>query len=374
MNRLPSASDRSTREASARSEQAGYVRWAVTAALALLLSGCNLPGAAAPTAIPSPVPPTSAPASPPAHETPRPSNTVQPTATLTEPAHGVPSPTPGATQSSSPLRIRFGTGESSTSVTGTLHQGETLHYVLSAFAGQIMRVYVEPRGAELSIHGADGTVLFPADDQVQFWRGELPSTQDYLIDVAHSATAIGPTDKPLLLSIAIVPQGKSSQQFNYADPVSGFELSYSEYFAVGQPPPVFETLGETAVLGLQFTGTTYFDHTNLNEAAIAITTRSAGPAETGCGLPFPPGGVVSSDQITNAKGIDFDRIEYADAGAGNRYTVIAHNVKHGSSCYTISFYLHSGAIGNYPPGISEFDRAGVLNHMQDVLDSFRFLN
>ncbi|MFQ5921401.1 MAG: hypothetical protein ACE5M4_01015 [Anaerolineales bacterium] len=45
-----------------------------------------------------------------------------------------------------------------------LRVGDIRRYVLYAFAGQIIRVYVEPGGAVLRIYGEAGTELKPQDD------------------------------------------------------------------------------------------------------------------------------------------------------------------------------------------------------------------
>jgi hypothetical protein len=348
-----------------RSTIGGTVDGLAVLSVLLMVAGC------APTT--SVAPPTEtlpAVSTAPATHEPGLATATAPMPTVTSPPTATPSsPAPEA---SGPTRIEFGKGQTSATFTGTLHVGETKQYALYAFAGQTMRVYAEPLGAELAITGEDGTVLHAADDPHPFWRGQLPSTQNYQIDVTHSSTAIGPWDAPLRLEVVIVPAGKTTEQLAYADEANGFSLSYSDYFAEGQWPPVFDTTGENPVLGLIFTGSEYFHNTNLNEAALVVSARAATSDEQDCSLPTAPGGVVSTDHVT-VNDVTFSRVEYQDAGAGNFYDVVVHTVRHGPNCYAISFYFHSGNIANYPPGISEFDHQAVLNLMRDVLSSFRFL-
>jgi len=134
--------------------------------------------------------------------------TVPPSTTTAEIATGTPEagvelppPTPET------ARIEFDPGGAGATIEGTLRVGDTKRYVLYAFAGRIMRVYVEPGGAVLRIYGEAGTELKSQDNSDPFWRGELPSTQDYFIEVIHSASAIGPWDRPLRISVLINPPG-----------------------------------------------------------------------------------------------------------------------------------------------------------------------
>ena len=82
-------------------------------------------------------------------------------------------------------RIRFEPGATSAIVTGHIEQNGAERYVLRAFAGQTMEVVVtSPSGdVGLSIWGADGVSLKRSADDRADWRGVLPSTQDYFIQV-----------------------------------------------------------------------------------------------------------------------------------------------------------------------------------------------
>ncbi len=75
------------------------------------------------------------------------------------------------------VRIQFEQGATSATLEGTLEVGVKKRYVLHAFAGQTVRVFVEPLGLHLRIWGENGTVLRTEDDHLEFWRGELPVTQ-----------------------------------------------------------------------------------------------------------------------------------------------------------------------------------------------------
>jgi len=82
-------------------------------------------------------------------------------------------------------RIRFGTGETSATVTGHMPASESDLYVLRALKGQTMTADLSfTRGhAILVIWGADGSVLISDHAGASHFQGVLPSSQDYYIQV-----------------------------------------------------------------------------------------------------------------------------------------------------------------------------------------------
>ena len=88
-----------------------------------------------------------------------------------------------------PVRISFAVGTTSAMVEGALAPAETLHYVLNIAAGQLLDVSISPQDTRLAIYGVDGTVLKSGIGGGAFFRGTVPSTQDYLLDVGPSTVA-----------------------------------------------------------------------------------------------------------------------------------------------------------------------------------------
>ncbi|MFV2045508.1 MAG: hypothetical protein ACC700_20030, partial [Anaerolineales bacterium] len=215
--------------------------------------------------------------------------TVPPSAATTEIATDTPDATLTAVElpPSTPetASIEFDPGGAGATIEGTLRVGDTVRYVLCAFAGQIMRVYVEPEGAVLRIYGEAGTELKSQDDFDPFWRGELPSTQDYFIEVIHSASAIGPWDRPLQISVLINPRGQAIQWVDYRDEDNGFELRFSDYFAVGTPPPDIPPMRGEPMLSLRFTGSEYFQETNLGDVYFVVGKSEEAEILSNCTSP-----------------------------------------------------------------------------------------
>jgi hypothetical protein len=100
-------------------------------------------------------------------------------------------PSDGPPPEPEPTRIQFAPGAISAQVGGRLAAGEVDRYVLRASGGQEMTVNLSDAqpgvNSILIIWGEDGTVLISDHADATTWVGELPSTQDYYIDVRSVA-------------------------------------------------------------------------------------------------------------------------------------------------------------------------------------------
>lgn len=95
-----------------------------------------------------------------------------------------------------PVRISFRPGAISGSVSDSLAAGRTQYYVLRALDGQNMQVDITPEDdLQLSVYGADGTVLKSSSSTGASFSGELPGTQDYILAVSSGAQAVNYTLK-----------------------------------------------------------------------------------------------------------------------------------------------------------------------------------
>jgi len=116
--------------------------------------------------------------------------TPEPPTPSPEPATAAPPTTapPTPTLEPEPTRIRFEPGATAATVTGSVEQNGVERYVLRASAGQTMETTVtSPRhDLLLDIWGADGAVLKRQAAGGDHWRGVLPSTQDYFINLVST--------------------------------------------------------------------------------------------------------------------------------------------------------------------------------------------
>ena len=109
-----------------------------------------------------------------------------------------------------PVRIRFAPDATSATVTGSLEEGQTHHYVLRALAGQRMIVAPHTTTGQIGlvISGADGQVLLSGrvGQSGGVYDGILPTSQDYVISVQ----AKGGIGADYTLEITIPPPGPFS--------------------------------------------------------------------------------------------------------------------------------------------------------------------
>jgi hypothetical protein len=102
-----------------------------------------------------------------------------------------------------PVRISFAAGATSAVVEGDLAPAETQHYVLNIAAGQLLEISIWPLDTvRLAIYGADGTVLKSGMGGSAFFRGTVPSTQDYILDVGP-ATGSGPFTMSVIIPVRV---------------------------------------------------------------------------------------------------------------------------------------------------------------------------
>lgn len=136
-----------------------------------------------PTFTPTSVPPT---------ETPIP----EPTATNT-PIPTVQPPTPLPTTAYVPpevlaeVRVTLEPYTNTISVVGMVKSNTTQRYTFKASEGKLVDIsFISLQANKLSFLGSDGTVLLNPADGSQHFHGNLPSTQDWFVDIKAEGTNI----------------------------------------------------------------------------------------------------------------------------------------------------------------------------------------
>lgn len=273
-----------------------------------------------------------------------------------------------STNSSSIVPIVFRPNATAETVAGNIAGGASQIFSLEAFEGQVMSVSILPEKPELQntfqlqITGSNGAVLCPIKDYTcPFWRGALPSTQEYLIEV------IAQSSGAFRMQVAINPPGTVSQTFAYSDPQGRFALSYPDDFApahytgaqITKIPPDFS---------LQYIDTQQFLSTNLSEVYLLVGVSDDEQQVSSCIQPPSFGG---QEQILGEAAVDgatFTKSEGGGVAAGNIYEQVYYRTLHNGSCYEVTYFVHYGNIGNYPPGaVNEFDRTSLYQELDEIL-------
>lgn len=112
---------------------------------------------------------------------------------------------PGQSRSTAE-RIEFEPGNPVAQLQGRVDPGQFRRYVIEMGAGQVMLVrFPTGLGVQLVITGEDGTILLPDSAHANSWQGQLPATQNYLIDVRSVAGT--PVDYSMEVVIPSSPSG-----------------------------------------------------------------------------------------------------------------------------------------------------------------------
>ncbi len=294
-------------------------------------------------------------------------DTSVPTPTLVPTPTSEPTPTPGVVfdPQANAERIRFAPNATWIEINATSSANTAKRYILSAMQNQIMSVSI-PQGPAYPVHviGVDKKPLGDSLQDLPFWRGTLPSTQDYVVEVDPQVSG------PFTLRIAINPPGQASQVFGFSDPRYPVALSYSDEFAPTDVQiPV--NLKGTPLLTLDFINPSFYSpRTNLSEAYLLLAASTDPAIVSTCTQPS----TQNAETVTGLVSIGnqtFTRSEFSGAAAGNRYDQVAYRTVWENQCFELIFLIHSTNIGNYPPGtVVEFDRAAVLAKFEAILNSF----
>ncbi len=292
---------------------------------------------------------------------------VQPTASF--PTFTPPTALPGQ-----PNVIQFAANGTYADITDAIAFGSSKTYSINAMKGQIMSISVLPQIPDggwgyipMQIKGADGSILCPqsADSDCMFWRGVLPSSQDYYVTL----TPNGDVPK-FVMRVAINPPGKDAQYFPYNNPVTGLSLTYPDTFA-----PAIPVVGNYKIipeLALHLIDAGAYDKTNLSEVYLFISSTSDTQVVTTCTEPNQNGGgpeQVVGNEVVN--GYTFVHSTSAGVGAGNIYEQEIYRMVNKNICYEVTYFIHSTNIGNYPPGIvTEFDRNAITQKLYSVFSTF----
>jgi hypothetical protein len=299
-----------------------------------------------------------------------PTITLTPQPLPTETPSALPPVTTGPSNATSGVPIVFAPNATSQLVVGNIPNGSNQTYSLKAFKGQIMSVSILPENPDmqgtfqLEIKGADGAELCPLSNmECFFWRGVLPSTQEYFIKV------IAQTGEAFSMRVAINPPGTVSQTFTYADPQGRFTLSYPDDFApanyrgaqITKSPPDFT---------LQDIDTQQFASTNLIEVYFLLDASDDPQQVDVCTQPLNFDQPETELGDTTINGITYSKSQGGGVAAGNIYEQVYYRTVHNGSCYEIIYFVHYGNIGNYAPGaVTEFDRTALYQQLDEIFAS-----
>lgn len=270
--------------------------------------------------------------------------------------------------------ILFAPNGTSADIADAIPFGSSKTYSINAMQGQIMSISILPQipGGDwgyipMQISGADGSILCPqaVDSECMFWRGTLPSSQDYFLTLTPNGNI-----SQFVMRIAINPPGKDVQYFHYGNLITGLSLTYPDTFAPALPIVGNYKMGPDLVL--HYIDPNAYDKTNLSEVYLFVSSSVDAQMAATCTEPNQNGGggpeYIIGDEVVN--GYTFVHSTSEGAGAGNYFQQEIYRMVNNNKCYEVIYSIHSTNIGNYTPGtVTEFDRNDITKKLYDIFST-----
>ncbi len=119
--------------------------------------------------------------------------------------------------------------------------------------------------------------------------------------------------------------------------------------------------------------TFFAEKTNFGEAKFTVGTSADPDAIKKCLI--SEYGNMEKVSTTTINGVQFIKMNFSDAGAGNFYETTSYRAIHDDECYAIEYTIHSSNIYNYSPdqGVKEFDKSKIDSVLEKIAQSFKFL-
>ena len=173
-----------------------------------------------------------------------------------------------------------------------------------------------------------------------------------------------------------VPNPPAQQTANvYQDPTLGFSITLPTALASSTSDSLYsvDTSYEyqaqgpgKAIGGVKFTiPGSMATGTNLaSDSYISVEHLAAGQTCDASTFALDPS--IKSQTVTDG-GISYSVASSSDAGAGNRYEETVYALSGSSPCIAVRYFIHYGAIQNYPEGaVQQFDKAALLQTFDQI--------
>lgn len=199
---------------------------------------------------------------------------------------------------------------------------------------------------------ADGTRYANADESFVFWgkgNGAL------VLENNQEKSFIG------CVTIATDP-GALPRVYQSSE---GFSIRYPEGFTVDESYQ-YQALGPGKdIAGIKFTiPLASVAGTNLSsDSALSVETL---PRVETCDASLFLGQGVKSREVDDV-GVTYSVASSTDAAAGNRYEETVYALPGTNPCIAVRYFIHYGAIENYPPEAAHaFDKAALLTQLDSI--------
>jgi len=157
----------------------------------------------------------------------------------------------------------------------------------------------------------------------------------------------------------------------YASSTLGFSLQYAPGYTLNESYAYDQFGPKKLIHGVSLTiPATMATGTNL-ASDTRLSVEQLPHAKSCTGDIFLPSNVKATSVTINT--INYSVASSSGAGAGNRYEEIVYAFKDSKPCTAVRYFIHYGAIENYPAGaVKEFDRSALLSDFDKIRNSITF--
>lgn len=165
-------------------------------------------------------------------------------------------------------------------------------------------------------------------------------------------------------SNCVAPDANGNITQTYASTTMGVSLQYTKGYAVDETYAYDQFGPKKLIHGVSFTipesmatGTNLSDDTRLSVEQLPNAKNCTGDIFLQAN--------VKAQSVTD--GADYSVATSSDAAAGNRYEETVYALKDSHPCTAIRYFVHYGAIENYPAGaVNQFDAAALMSALDTV--------
>lgn len=254
-------------------------------------------------------------------------------------------------------------------IEGTIENGEPTFFTFSGVERQQIYVYFQYPSivgggwiAETKISDKNGDLIEPdSTTDMGGWRGQLPSTQDYLI----SLIPIDDQKVEFILQFINIPPRHESGYFTYFDEQNGFEITYSQD---DFKPYINEGLDD--VFSVTMDADKYFKDTILQLSHVVISVEPHFP-NVKCSELLSESYYSTKETIN---GISFEKFDLHDAATGTEAELLFFITAHNDRCYTIFVKTLYVRMDKFPDtDKKDFSRSLLYTKVYRLLNTFRFI-
>lgn len=213
---------------------------------------------------------------------------------------------------------------------------------------------------------ADGTRYSDGDPQKQ--QGEAGAESFVFWSKGNGALVLENNEQKSYIGCISVVKDPGTLSQVYSSGAQGFSIRYpAGYTLDGNYSYQVPGSGSTTVVGAKFTiDSAIASGTNLSpDSYVSVEERQASVCTAGLFNNIAPNAATGTTIEDN--GTTYSFASTSDAAAGNRYEEAIYALPGTSPCIAVHYFLHYGAIGNYPAGaVDEFDRSALVRQFDSI--------